>query len=89
MFFDDKTLIRITGKTYPAWQEKWCIKNGLPYTWNDKGQLNVLIDDYVRKFGLKNYKQVQKEQEPEFDAIRNINGKKAKKAQGAAKKSDL
>jgi hypothetical protein len=84
MFINDDTLIQATGYKYPARQEKWCKDNGLPCKRNAKGAVNVLVEDYIKKFGLKNYKHIQKEQEPEFDAIRNINGKKAKKIQGAA-----
>lgn len=83
MFIDDDTLIQATGYKYPAWQEKWCKDNGLPCKRNRKGAVNVLVEDYIKKFGLKNNKPGQKQQEPEFDAIRDINGKKAQKKQAS------
>jgi hypothetical protein len=89
MFLSEKKLIKITGYKYAKWQAKWLFENKLPYTWNSKGALNVLVSDYIKKFGLKDVRAKSKEQEPEFEAIRDINGKTAKKASALTAKGAI
>jgi hypothetical protein len=89
MFLTDQELKKITGFKYSKYQSQWLSKHGLPFTFNGKGELNVLVSDYVKKFGLKDARIKSKEQEPEFEAIRDINGKKAKKTPAFTAESNL
>jgi hypothetical protein len=89
MYFTEKQLKKITGFTYPKYQTRWLEEHKLGYTWNSKGKLNVLVEDYIKKYGLKDTKPKLKNQEPDFDVIRDINGKKAKKTQTLTAEGDL
>ena len=79
-----KKLIKITGYIYPKHQTRWLAEHNLGYTWSRKGTLNVLVDDYLKNFGAREIKKPTRKCEPDFNAIKEINGKKANKVQRAA-----
>lgn len=88
-FVDKNTLYKMTGKKYPKVQARWLKKHGIPWTYAGDGTLNVLATDYLKKFALKSTTAASKNQEPEFEAIRVINGKKTAKKQAPTAEGDL
>lgn len=68
MFLTDEETERITGYKLPAWQAKWLMKHGIPFTVAGSGRLNVLRAEIERRHS-SGQAGVEQNPQPDFSAI--------------------